>query len=120
MASNTNGKICYIEIPSDDISGSSAFYQKIFGWNIRTRGDGSVSFDDSTGQVSGVWILNRKPDNEPGIFIYIMVDSIATTIDSIKTNGGKIIDIHLEGKEKIAKFSDPAGNVFGLYQESGQ
>jgi len=37
-----NGKICYIEIPAVDIERSVAFYQEVFGWNIRTRGDGSI------------------------------------------------------------------------------
>jgi hypothetical protein len=38
-----NGKICYIEMPSTDVQRSASFYQKIFGWNIRKRGDGTVS-----------------------------------------------------------------------------
>lgn len=32
-----NGKICYIELPSKDIDESSFFFEKVFGWNIRTR-----------------------------------------------------------------------------------
>jgi predicted enzyme related to lactoylglutathione lyase len=48
-----NGKICYIEIPASDIARSSAFYEAVFGWNIRRRGDGSIAFDDGVGQVSG-------------------------------------------------------------------
>ena len=41
-----NGKICYIEIPAIDINKSSAFYKDVFGWNVRKRSDGSISFDD--------------------------------------------------------------------------
>ena len=48
-----NGKICYIEVPATDIARSSNFYKQVFGWNIRKRGDGSTSFDDTVGQVSG-------------------------------------------------------------------
>jgi len=51
-----NGKVCYIEIPAGDIETSSSFYRNVFGWNIRTRGDGAVAFDDSVGEVSGVWV----------------------------------------------------------------
>ncbi len=32
-----NGKICYLEIPTDDIQHSSEFYQKVFGWQVRRR-----------------------------------------------------------------------------------
>ena len=40
-----NGKICYIEMPAVDVKASAEFYQSIFGWDIRTRGDGNVAFD---------------------------------------------------------------------------
>ena len=36
-----NGKICYIEMPANDINTSAAFYKEVFGWNIRQRGDGA-------------------------------------------------------------------------------
>jgi catechol 2,3-dioxygenase-like lactoylglutathione lyase family enzyme len=62
-----NGKICYIELPATDIARSSDFYKRIFGWNIRARGDGSTSFDDTTGQVSGTWVLGR-PRQSLGFF----------------------------------------------------
>ena len=52
-----NGKICYLEIPAIDIARSADFYKTVFGWNIRKRGDGSISFDDATGEVSGTWVL---------------------------------------------------------------
>ena len=47
-----NGKICYIEIPADDINRSSAFYRDVFGWQIRERSDGEIAFDDTGGEVS--------------------------------------------------------------------
>jgi len=48
-----NGKICYLEIPADNIDKSATFYKEVFGWNIRTRSDGSVAFDDVSNGVSG-------------------------------------------------------------------
>jgi len=37
-------------------------------------------------------------------------------MELIKTNGGKILYENIDGKEKIAHFADPAGNMMGLYQ----
>jgi len=112
-----NGKICYIEMPAADVNASAEFYKSIFGWNIRTRGDGSVSFDDGVGQVSGTWVLNRKPMTEVGLLIYIMVDSVATTIDKVTAKGGVIVQpIGGDAPEITARFKDPAGNILGLYQ----
>jgi predicted enzyme related to lactoylglutathione lyase len=112
-----NGKICYVEIPAVDIERSVTFYQEVFGWNIRTRGDGSRAFDDGVGQVSGAWRLGRKPMTEAGLLIYIMVDSVATTIEKIENSGGTIVQpIGADAPEITARFADPAGNILGLYQ----
>ena len=115
-----NGKICYIQIPATDIAVSAAFYKQVFGWNVRQRGDGVTAFDDTTGQVSGSWVLGRPPATEPGFLIYIMVDSVAATMKSIVAAGGMIVQpIGGDAPEITARFRDPAGNVLGLYQEPG-
>lgn len=113
-----NGKICYIEIPAADIDASANFYKEAFGWNTRTRGDGSVAFDDGVGEVSGTWVLHRAPMTEVGLLIYIMVDSVATTIERVKAAGGVIVQpIGADAPEITARFADPAGNIMGLYQQ---
>lgn len=112
-----NGKICYLEIPAQDIARSAGFYQQAFGWNIRKRGNGQTAFDDSTGEVSGTWVLGRTPA-APGILIYIMVDSVAATLDTIVAADGEIVQpIGADAPEITARFRDPAGNVLGLYQQ---
>lgn len=113
-----NGKVCYIEIPALDIHASSNFYQKVFGWEIRRRGDGSIAFDDGAGEVSGTWVRGRNAMTEPGLLIYVMVDSVAATLETVIANGGIIVQpIGGDAPEITARFSDPAGNVLGLYQE---
>ncbi|MGZ7030158.1 MAG: VOC family protein [Terriglobales bacterium] len=113
-----NGKICYLEIPTTDIARSADFYQQAFGWDVRQRGDGTTAFDDSVGEVSGSWRLGRPPSSQPGLLIYIMVDSVAATLEKIVANGGEITQpIGGDAPEITARFRDPAGNVLGLYQE---
>jgi predicted enzyme related to lactoylglutathione lyase len=113
-----NGKICYLEMPAADIARSSDFYRKVFGWNVRKRGDGATAFDDSVGEVSGAWILGRPPAAAPGILVYVMVDHVAATLDAIVANGGEIVQpLGADAPEITARFRDPAGNVIGLYQE---
>jgi len=114
----SNGKVCYIEIPALDVNRSASFYKDVFGWNLRKRGDGNIAFDDSVGQVSGTWVLGRKAATDPGLLIYIMVDSVASSMEAVIANGGKIVQpIGMDAPEITARFSDPAGNVFGLYQQ---
>jgi predicted enzyme related to lactoylglutathione lyase len=114
----TNGKICYIEMPATDIARSADFYECVFGWQIRQRGDGRSAFDDTTGQVSGTWVLGRPPAASPGLLVYIMVDSVAATLELVVANGGEIVQpIGADAPEITARFRDPGGNVIGLYQQ---
>ena len=118
MPTSANGKICYIEIPATDIQRSAEFYKQVFGWQIRQRGDGQTAFDDAIGEVSGTWVLGRPAATEPGLLIYIMVDSVAKTVDAIIANGGEITQaLGADAPEITARFRDPGGNVIGLYQE---
>ncbi len=115
-----NGKICYIEIPATDIARSAEFYKQVFGWSIRQRGDGSTSFDDTTGQVSGAWVLGRPPSSQPGLLVSIMVDDAAKTLEAITANGCEVVQqIGADAPEITARFRDPGGNVIGLYQHRG-
>ena len=115
----SNGKICYIELPAVDIAQSAGFYAKVFGWGLRTRGDGSTAFDDTTGEVSGSFVVGRLPASIPGILFYVMVDSVEATLEIIKANGGEVVQpIGVDAPEITARFRDPGGNVIGLYQQS--
>lgn len=117
----SNGKICYMEIPATDIQRSADFYGNVFGWKIRKRDDGSTAFDDGIGEVSGTWVKGRPPATKPGLMVYIMVDDAAATLKKVTANGGKIIQpIGADAPEITARFSDPAGNVLGLYQHPAQ
>ncbi len=114
-----NGKICYIEIPAVDVAHSSDFYEKVFGWNIRKRDDGSVSFDDGVGEVSGTWVLNRPPSTAPGLMIHIMVDDMSATIAAVIANGCEITQpVGADAPEITARFRDPGGNILGIYQHN--
>jgi predicted enzyme related to lactoylglutathione lyase len=95
-----NGKICYVEIPATDIARSADFYQRVFGWKIRTNKEGDASFDDGVGEVSGRWVLGRPAHTAPVLMVHVMVDNA-------------------DAPEITAHFRDPGGNVIGLYQHGG-
>lgn len=113
-----NGKICYLEIPAVDVNQSASFYQSVFGWEIRNRGDGSIAFDDGVGEVSGTWVTGRNPSVEVGLLIHIMVRNAVSTLELILAHGGKVVlEIGRDFPEITARFSDPAGNIMGIYQD---
>ena len=115
--SDTNGKICYIEMPATDPAASAAFYSKVFGWTIRQRGDGATAFDDTTGQVSGAYVTGRPPQS-PGFVLYIMVNDAPATVETLKAHGAEIVQpIGGDPGETTARFRDPGGNIVAIYQE---
>jgi predicted enzyme related to lactoylglutathione lyase len=114
------GKICYIEIPTDDVERSARFYQQVFGWDVRRRGDGSTAFDDSVHEVSGTWVPGRRPLSEGSLTVYIMVGSAATVAEAVVAAGGEIVQpVNPDSREVYFLFRDPGGNVMGVYQQSG-
>lgn len=115
---SANGKVCYVEIPALDVERSAAFYEAVFGWKVRQRGDGATAFDDTIGEVSGAWVTGRPAAADPGLLLYIMVDDAAAAVDAITAHGGEIVQpMGVDAPEVTARFRDPGGNVIGIYQE---
>jgi uncharacterized protein len=113
------GKISYIQIPALDVDRSAAFYETVFGWNIRRRSDGEFAFDDTAGEVSGTWLTGRPPSSEPGLLVYVMVESVEETLKKISAAGGEVVTpLTPQGEgEAFATFRDPAGNILGIGQQ---
>jgi predicted enzyme related to lactoylglutathione lyase len=117
-------RLCYLEISAVDVHQSAAFYEKVFGWNIRHRDTERPSFDDATGNVSGAWVTSRPVAREPGLLPYIWVDGIDGVLARVRSGGGELVEPahhdHPDSSSWIATFRDPAGNLIGLYQESAR
>lgn len=108
-----NGKICYLELPAADVDASAAFYARVFGWEMRRRGDGSLAFDDGVGEVSGNFILGRPPAAEVTMLVYIMVDDIEAAVESVTAYGGTIVQaIGADPGELTARFRDRRGTFW--------
>jgi predicted enzyme related to lactoylglutathione lyase len=120
MPNYATGKICYLEIPATDVEASAAFYEAVFGWSLRRRGDGELAFDDTVGEVSGSWVTGRPPTSDPGLVVHVMVDDIEAALARVVERGGEVVTpvTWLGEKEGYAIFRDPAGNILGVYQEA--
>jgi predicted enzyme related to lactoylglutathione lyase len=112
-----HGTICYIIMPSNDPQVSSQFYADVFGWSIRSHDDGTLAFDDSVGQVSGMWVTDRQAVENPGAEVHIMVDNAAEAERKIERHGGTLVwRSGPEEREVYGTFRDPSGNLFGYFQ----
>lgn len=113
------GKICYLEIPAADVERSSRFYADAFGWALRTRGDGAISFDDAVNEVSGTWVTDRPPSATPGIMVHVMVADLDAALAAVRAAGGEVLSDDAAPGERVGHVRDPAGNVIGVYQQPG-
>ncbi|GAC1638551.1 MAG: VOC family protein [Chloroflexota bacterium] len=114
------GKICYLEIPAEDIPEAAEFYHRAFGWTIRQNGSGRAAFDDTVNEVSGAWVSGRPPMSEPGLIVYIMVASAEKAAQTVRAAGGEIVKQSGANEREVwFTFRDPAGNVMGVYQQPG-
>ena len=77
---------------------------------------------DGVGQVSGTWVgrVCQALRLKLSMVISIMVDDAAAMVESIVRHGGKIIQpigAHCTRGNNGEGFSDPVGNIWGIYQE---
>src|SRR6201987_359976 len=113
------GKICYLEIPATDVEPSSRFYSDAFGGELRTRGDGAISFDDAVKEVSGSWVTGRPPSAEAGFLVHIMVADLDPALAGVRNAGVDVLNEDAAPGERVGHVCDPAGNVIGIYQQPG-
>jgi uncharacterized protein len=112
------GGISYLRIPAEDAQSSAAFYEAVFGWNVRADRE-EPSFEDGSGHVIGHFVGDQPVAGEAGIRPYVFVESVDHTLDEVVAHGGAIVTPpYPEGDLRVATFRDPAGNVVGLWQQT--
>jgi len=117
-----HGGIEWIEIHCEE--GGSAelgrFYEATFGWKLQidpAMGDYAM-FTDTGGSVGGGF-TSSIPKGEGATRIYITVDSADAALEAVGKAGGSTKQPRTLISEEIgywASFTDPAGNVIGLFE----
>ena len=113
------GEIRYVQIRAADVEASARFYETVFGWRTRTNSAGELSFDDTSGRISGSWVTGRAPAREAGLLVWVIVDDVDVTLEKITGAGGEVVSPSTPQQEgeAIATFRDPAGNVLGIFHQ---
>ena len=125
-----SGRVVHFEIPFDDGDRARGFYKEIFGWQtmempemsytIVTSGPSNDQGPTESGFING-GMLPRQQAATPAPVIVIDVDSIDATLERIGAQGGSTV----VGKTPVgdmgfaAYFTDPEGNVVGLWETAG-
>jgi predicted enzyme related to lactoylglutathione lyase len=128
------GRIVHFEIPFDDGNRARSFYKDAFGWNIMEMPELDYTMVTSgpttdEGMPSEPGFINGgmfQRDDDPGTpdspMITVDVESIDAALEKIEQLGGKTV----VGRTPVAEmgfsayFSDPEGNLMGLWETAPQ
>lgn len=122
-------KVVHFELPADDVERAQAFYQAAFGWQLNTLpGMGytlvtTTPTDESgrpaeVGGVNGGLLARQGPITAP--VVTVGVDDLDAALERVERLGGKVaIGRQVVGDMGYsAYFTDPEGNVIGLWQNA--
>lgn len=113
-----HGDITHIDIPVGDLAAATAFYSDLFGWQIaELPGFEGYPMWQAPNRISGGGLAPRSADfTQPRS--YVEVDSIDETLAKAEANGATVQmpKSPISDTSWWASFSDPDGNLIGLYE----
>ncbi len=105
-----------MRIPATDPQASAAFYEAVFGWEIRNDRE-DPAFEDGSGHVIGHFRADHKVAGEDGVRPYIFVESLDEALERARAYGAEVMtEPYPEGDLWVALILDPAGNAVGVWQ----
>jgi predicted enzyme related to lactoylglutathione lyase len=110
-------KIGHVEWASTDLDRTKDFLSGLFNWNFKTWSEEYYLFSVADGPGGGIMRVDKvDPGNSP--VVYVEVDDIESTLGRVEELGGGIAQPKTEIPDMgwYAHFTDPDGNVIGLYQ----
>jgi uncharacterized protein len=123
--------VTHFEIPAKDPKKASAFYSKAFGWqfnqypgfeywSIGTTMSDQMGRPTSPGSINGG--MGKKSTTLKVPTVTVSVSDIDGALANVKKLGGKVVEKKTAVGDMgfTAYFSDPEGNVIGLYQDAGK
>jgi predicted enzyme related to lactoylglutathione lyase len=111
-------KINYIEIPTQNITGTKAFFSQVFNWQFVDYGPEYCSFS-AQGVNGGFFTSDLVVSTATGSpLIVLYSEDLQGTQDSIEQAGGKILQgiFTFPGGRRF-HFSEPNGNEFAVWSE---
>ena len=94
------------------------FYSELFGWKVDSDNPMNYGMIDTQSESKGIaGGVGPNDDGSSRVTVYASVDDMQATLDKAEKLGGKAImpPTDVPGGPKIAMFTDPAGNVTGLF-----
>ena len=122
-----SGRVVHFEVPFDDGDRARGFYKEVFGWQLQEMpdmgytlvmsGPSGDSGPSEAGFING-GMMPREGGPAQSPVIVVDVDSIDDTLDRIAGLGGSTVAAKMPVGDMgfAAYFTDPEGNVVGLWE----
>ncbi len=123
-----SGRVVHFEIPFDDGDRARDFYQNAFGWGLMPMPEMGYTMVSTgpmgdqgpaeSGYIGGG--MMKRSEAIQGPIITVDVDDIDATLATIEEHGGKTVTPRQAVGQMgfSAYFSDPEGNLMGLWQNA--
>jgi predicted enzyme related to lactoylglutathione lyase len=117
------GKVIWVDLVTTDIKKAAAFYQNVFGWNMRYGRDGSfyrASYQGSPLATLSHYEEGETPDGEARWLITISVTDVDAAAAAAENNGGEVLEgpAELPDRGRYALISDAQGALLMLLETS--
>ena len=122
FSSYAHGTPCWVDVTSDDMAATNAFYGGLFGWSGDDLGAEAGGYTMYTLRGNRVAAGSPPPPGGEGVpphwTTYLASDDADETASRIRDAGGTVLtepfDVFDSGRMLIA--SDPTGATFGVWQ----
>lgn len=113
----TKRNVVHVEIPAENVSAASKFYEDLFGWKMEHAAEFDYTmWTDGSGYGGG---FNKVDDHNPvgQVLVYIDSEDIEADLKKVEQLGGTVVTPKTEipGTGWFGQFRDPTGNVLALY-----
>jgi len=126
-----SGRVVHFEIPVDDVERAQRFYHDAFGWVMNSMPQMQYTLVSTTetdeagqpvtpGSINGGMLARQEAITNP--IVTIEVDDMDDSLSLVEQLGGTIVI----GRQAVgdmgfsAYFTDPEGNVLGLWQSAAR
>jgi len=109
--------LCHVEIPVSDLNIAKKFYDEALELSVRIMDNMQYAMADTEWDVSVGFRLEVAPNTEEAVLPFVSAYDLDEALEKVKAAGGTIVlpPTDTPGGTK-AKFTDPFGNVIGIWQ----
>jgi len=115
---NQHEKLNYVEFAANDLNGTKAFFEQVFGWQFQHFGEEYIAFNNQ-GLDGGFYKANLSSKQDGGgALLVLFSENLESTQKKVEIAGGIInLDIFDFPGGKRFHFIEPSGNEFAVWAE---